>query len=328
MAGVSHNFAKRALNAINLSLLVVLCSIVFRLGFSAQSREAPSPEPATASANAAPAAQHVENATLVLALATDCPYCEQSLLFYQALLSTRRFGGFRATAVFSEPVSLATEYLRARELSPDEVRQAKLIDISVVGTPTLSVLDEAGRIRKSWAGLLSADAQREIVDMLGVREPFEAAARAVDRRKRYQDAARARLVSAEELPGLLASDSALIVVDTRQRAAYRSGHIEHAMNIPFDELPVRAPIELPNAARIVVFCQYDEACEERYRERNSLTYCTLAASTLARSGASEVSVLTADLDKLRAARVRMVSSTAFQLPRTIVAANPDGVMRP
>jgi hypothetical protein len=47
--------------------------------------------------------------------------------------------------------------------------------------------------------------------------------------------------------------------------------------------------------KILVFSQYDQACEERYRERNALTYCTLAASTLAQAGISDVSLLTANL---------------------------------
>ncbi len=318
--GVNRTWATRALNAVRVLLVVALTVVVFRLGWSAL---APLSSPASPAARVnlsqpAPVRERMANATLLMVLGTDCPYCEQNMLFYQALLSTRRFGGFRAVAVFDEPVSLASEYLNARELAPDEIRQTKLADIGALGTPTLTVLDERGRVRKSWPGLLSGDAQREIVDMLDVRIPFQSAARAADRRKRYQDAVRARRVSPEEFAIEFVGSEPPLVVDTRERAAFRRSHIKNAVNIPFDELPTRAPIELPKDRKTLLFCQYEMACEERLREHNALTYCTLAASALFRAGVSEVGLLTANLEKVRAANVPLVASEGFSLARAPV----------
>jgi len=319
MVSASEAFMRRILNGVNLMLVVALVVITLRLGLSPHTTVASSPATAKdTGAISAARSRDVEDATVVLALATDCSYCEQSLPFYQALLATRPFGRFRAVAIFPEPVSLATEYLRARELSPDEIRQANLLNIGVIGTPTVMVLGATGSVRKSWPGLLSPDAQLEIVDTLGIREPFVAAVRAINRRKQYQDAMRAQSISTEQLTEMLSNGDHVLIVDTRERNAFHSKHIAGAVNIPLDELSVRASIELPKNQMAVVFCQYDQECEERFRERKALTYCSLAASMLFRSGVSQVGVLTADLDQLRTTSVPLASSAGFRLPRVVV----------
>jgi TonB family protein len=45
-----------------------------------------------------------------------------------------------------------------------------------------------------------------------------------------------------------------IILDISERDAFRRGHVEGAVNIPFDELGERAPIELPPARPIIIDC--------------------------------------------------------------------------
>ncbi len=53
-----------------------------------------------------------------------------------------------------------------------------------------------------------------------------------------------------------------VILDIRERDAFRQGHLEAAVNIPFAELQVRAPIELPYARTLVVDCSSGEPwCE-------------------------------------------------------------------
>lgn len=49
-----------------------------------------------------------------------------------------------------------------------------------------------------------------------------------------------------------------VILDIRDRDAFRRGHLEGALNIPFAELQVRAPIELSSARPIVVDCSQDQ----------------------------------------------------------------------
>jgi hypothetical protein len=70
-----------------------------------------------------------------------------------------------------------------------------------------------------------------------------------------------RFVNENELKLELASLHPLIL-DIRERDAFRQGHLEAAVNIPFEELDVRAPIELPKARPLVVDCSSgDTWCE-------------------------------------------------------------------
>lgn len=59
---------------------------------------------------------------------------------------------------------------------------------------------------------------------------------------------------APRLPGDLSQD--FIVVDVRTPQEWsEDGHIEGATLIPVDEIPSRAPAELPQDAEIVVYCR-------------------------------------------------------------------------
>ena len=50
-----------------------------------------------------------------------------------------------------------------------------------------------------------------------------------------------------------------IILDIRERDAFRRGHLEGAVNIPFGELQVRAPIELNDTRLIVIDCSQEES---------------------------------------------------------------------
>ncbi len=49
-----------------------------------------------------------------------------------------------------------------------------------------------------------------------------------------------------------------IILDIRDRDAFRRGHPEGAVNIPFGELQVRAPIELSSTRPMVIDCSQDD----------------------------------------------------------------------
>jgi hypothetical protein len=92
----------------------------------------------------------------------------------------------------------------------------------------------------------------------------------------------------------------------------------NAVNMPYDELAVRAPIELQQAGTVAVFCQYDRACEEDQRARNTLTQCATAGGILTGLGISEVRLVTATLDELRAENVPIVTTARPRLARVTI----------
>jgi hypothetical protein len=64
-------------------------------------------------------------------------------------------------------------------------------------------------------------------------------------------------IGTPELQRLLAAGTA-VVVDVRERDAFRRGHRNGAINIPMNELQVRGSIELPTTKTIVIVCEQAE----------------------------------------------------------------------
>jgi rhodanese-related sulfurtransferase len=64
----------------------------------------------------------------------------------------------------------------------------------------------------------------------------------------------------------------ILLLDVRTREGYQAGHLPGALNIPFEELPVRVQ-ELPKSKEIITYC-WDVTC----------LLCTKAAYVLAGRG--------------------------------------------
>lgn len=105
--------------------------------------------------------------TVVLALSTGCHFCTESAQFYQRVAQERaKAGNIRLVAVFPEPVSEGQKYLSKLGVTVDEVRQAQLDSIGVIGTPTLIMTDGEGAVADSWRGKLPSEKEAEVLARL------------------------------------------------------------------------------------------------------------------------------------------------------------------
>jgi hypothetical protein len=105
--------------------------------------------------------------TVVLALSTGCHFCTESAPFYQRVAQVRaKAGNIRLVAVFPEPVSEGQRYLSSLGVTVDEVRQAQLDSIGVIGTPTLIMTDGEGAVANSWRGKLPSEKESEVLARL------------------------------------------------------------------------------------------------------------------------------------------------------------------
>lgn len=77
----------------------------------------------------------------------------------------------------------------------------------------------------------------------------------------------------------LPSQPATVLLDIRDRETFREGHEKGAVNIPFKEVLLRAPAELPVSRHVVIDC------------RDPLDFCAIAVHWLASNGFGRVSVL-------------------------------------
>jgi hypothetical protein len=105
--------------------------------------------------------------TLVMALSTGCHFCTESAPFYQRVAQERaKVGNIRLVAVFPEPVSEGQKYLNNLGVAVDEVKQAQLDSIGVIGTPTLIITDVQGTVAESWRGKLPSEKESDLLSHL------------------------------------------------------------------------------------------------------------------------------------------------------------------
>jgi thiol-disulfide isomerase/thioredoxin len=105
--------------------------------------------------------------TVVLALSDKCKYCTDSAPFYKELAAeTAKRKGVRVVAVFPQEESAGRKYLTDLGVSVGDVKQATLDSIGVRGTPTLLIVDNTGKVKQSWVGLLNDERETQVFSRL------------------------------------------------------------------------------------------------------------------------------------------------------------------
>lgn len=103
------------------------------------------------------------NRNIVLALSTSCHFCTESVPFYRRLDEQRaEHDEVRLIVVMPQSVVDSKRYIDDKNLVADDVRQIKLSDIYVAGTPTLIVVDQTGAVVESWVGRLPPEKESEV----------------------------------------------------------------------------------------------------------------------------------------------------------------------
>jgi hypothetical protein len=111
--------------------------------------------------------------TLVFVISADCTFCTQSMPFYARLATQRsQLGGTQFVVWTADAAGRASGYLQAHAFSVDQVLEGQdRKTLPVTGTPTLLLLDGAGKLKQAWRGLLQPAQETEVVARLeeGVR---------------------------------------------------------------------------------------------------------------------------------------------------------------
>jgi peroxiredoxin len=103
---------------------------------------------------------------LVFALSTNCHFCSESADFYRQVAQAKA-KNVRTIAVFPQSVAAAREYTNKMGIEFDEVRQAGLSGLEISGTPTLLIIDNAGKVRSVWVGKLPPQTEKEVLARVG-----------------------------------------------------------------------------------------------------------------------------------------------------------------
>jgi hypothetical protein len=103
--------------------------------------------------------------TLILALNVDCRYCTRSVPFYNSLSEGRpeHAGEVNIVAAFvNKDAALVKSYAEEKRLLVQTIPGVDLDQMGVYTTPTIILVDRAGRVLDSWRGELQPDGEREV----------------------------------------------------------------------------------------------------------------------------------------------------------------------
>jgi hypothetical protein len=105
--------------------------------------------------------------TLVLVLQKGCRFCTESAPFYQRLVQdAAQSGGVRLVAVFPHEVEEGRQYLREINVPVEELRQVKMQELGLRGTPSLVLVNGEGVVTDLWFGKLPPDKEEEVLNRL------------------------------------------------------------------------------------------------------------------------------------------------------------------
>jgi rhodanese-related sulfurtransferase len=148
----------------------------------------------------------------------------------------------RVAVVSDEQVPTTQAWLAGGDMRPDVVIQVQSpLSFGVFATPTLVIVDQNGRVRDIFIGKVPAKTQ----GLLWARVHGSEEVAPID------NAFASHEIEDRELE-LMNRRTAVQVLDVRPRAAYSTEHRSGAYNIPRDELPARAPVELGTERPIVL----------------------------------------------------------------------------
>ncbi len=106
--------------------------------------------------------------TLVVGLRVGCHFCQESLPFYKQLSDLEKSNRLRAhiLAVFPDNQNSSMSFLRPDAIVLDSISNQSLSTIHVSATPTLLLVNSAGRIVDAWVGELPASDEQKLVALL------------------------------------------------------------------------------------------------------------------------------------------------------------------
>jgi hypothetical protein len=107
---------------------------------------------------------------LVIAVAPNCHFCNESMAFYKQLVEQRDSAksSVKVVAAVASPDARADEQskMSASGVKPDAVVQLDFRQLKVPGTPTVLLVDGNGKVLSVWMGKLDARGEREVLQSL------------------------------------------------------------------------------------------------------------------------------------------------------------------
>jgi hypothetical protein len=183
----------------------------------------------------------VDSPKLVIAVSGKCRHSAQSASFHQRLIALAATAQIPVVLLL-EKGTLVPEHLAQATDSISYSARVQLREHGIYATPTVFLTSQTSFITALWVGKL-----REVEEEAAVEVITGAGHRLTD----SKDRTRTWVLSDIDLRRRLRQS---ILLDVRDRGRYSLGHLDGSLNIPLDELGIRAEIELSRRRPIVLDC--------------------------------------------------------------------------
>ena len=149
----------------NLAVLTVCIAVVLVLVRG----RTPQQHLALTRGSAFPAIENVKygdaDRTLILALSTQCHFCQESLPFYRALTQAKK-NRSQIVVLFPNSDSEVRHFVEHAGLTVDTVAEQNFDKLKILGTPTLILVDRTGKIADVWTGELPPSGEQQVIASL------------------------------------------------------------------------------------------------------------------------------------------------------------------
>lgn len=158
------------------TMLLACCAIALTTGRYFRTPQPRSPQHPSANyqvgqdlSKVIPQVLSTSNSTLIVAIQKKCPYCEMSMPFYAKIIEERNRRDASLKVAFVAPAADTDlgAYLSSKGVAPDSITLLPpdtALQVSV--TPTILLLDKAGKLLSSVAGVLREEDQNEFLTTL------------------------------------------------------------------------------------------------------------------------------------------------------------------
>ncbi len=185
---------------------------------------------------------------VVLVLSAKCPACNASIPFYKNLVAGTTAAGARLIVVSREAAETTRAWLQDNDISPGEVVQVS--DLSTVRLsllPALLIVDRFGIVTDIMLRKLTEAEQGHLLRRLAdpTSPPLD-------------NSQQVREINSQRAQELISTTSAQML-DVRSRTLHKRDNVGRGINIPAEEIAVRAPIELNRAVPVLVDCRPEGA---------------------------------------------------------------------
>jgi hypothetical protein len=216
----------------------------------------------------------------VIISSPTCPHCKDSGAFQRKLLHEAEQG--QIPIVLALPnAAKDINFAFSLGLQQTHIVDWEAIGLKPMGTPQILLVDQKGKILKFWLGHLDQASETDV--MKAISYPLD-----VTNAPRKLPSGESMLTESDI--GAIAKTESINILNIGQRNEfYRSDYNYNVMNIPFDELPLRAKYELDKKAIQIVDCNYNV----------SLVICELTVRRLKQDGYRAVAMDSSATDQIR-----------------------------